>query len=312
MRRNSFNNKGSLTVEACICFPVFLCFFMLLLFFVKLACINLTLDMAVNETAKQIAASAYPVSFINELEDDIINKYGTQSIPTVREEVEKLPEYAGIGDESDVYTDILTGNLQQPDLEGMIGRIATDYKDGIIGYLIGEASDDYWSYKTGAKYSIAKMLMDDFIPNGLIEEQRLRFRLVEFPQGEEEYAARSSQYSELGFNRDGAIDITKDDVVVQVEYRFDIPIPLYGRKDIRMVHTAIEKAWLKGGCGVITSTQEGLELSDLQPKIVYVTRTGEKYHLGNCRYLHKSKIPMELEEAKQKYEPCKVCKPPVN
>jgi len=44
---------------------------------------------------------------------------------------------------------------------------------------------------------------------------------------------------------------------------------------------------------------------------VYVTRTGEKYHTGGCRYLHSSKIQTTLAEAKADgYDACKVCKPP--
>jgi hypothetical protein len=44
---------------------------------------------------------------------------------------------------------------------------------------------------------------------------------------------------------------------------------------------------------------------------VYVTKTGEKYHLGDCRYLKKSKIKTNLKWAKANdYDPCKVCEPP--
>lgn len=44
---------------------------------------------------------------------------------------------------------------------------------------------------------------------------------------------------------------------------------------------------------------------------VYVTKTGEKYHRGSCGYLSKSKIAMELSEAKAGgYTPCSRCKPP--
>ena len=46
--------------------------------------------------------------------------------------------------------------------------------------------------------------------------------------------------------------------------------------------------------------------------IVYITRTGKKYHTGDCRYLSKSKIPITLKEAIQiGYTPCSVCAPPV-
>jgi micrococcal nuclease len=41
---------------------------------------------------------------------------------------------------------------------------------------------------------------------------------------------------------------------------------------------------------------------------VYITRTGSKYHSGNCRYLSKSKIPISLKDAIVKgYSACSVC-----
>ena len=43
---------------------------------------------------------------------------------------------------------------------------------------------------------------------------------------------------------------------------------------------------------------------------VYVTRTGKKYHRASCRSLSKSKIPMSLAAAKQRYGPCGRCNPP--
>ncbi len=44
---------------------------------------------------------------------------------------------------------------------------------------------------------------------------------------------------------------------------------------------------------------------------VYVTKTGKKYHVGDCPTLKKTKIPMKLKNSvKAGYEPCKVCHPP--
>lgn len=44
--------------------------------------------------------------------------------------------------------------------------------------------------------------------------------------------------------------------------------------------------------------------------IVYVTRTGTKYHLASCKSLKSSVIPMSLAEACQHYDPCSICSPP--
>jgi hypothetical protein len=44
---------------------------------------------------------------------------------------------------------------------------------------------------------------------------------------------------------------------------------------------------------------------------VYVTKTGEKYHLGSCSYLRQSKIAISLSDAKsQGYGACSRCRPP--
>lgn len=45
-------------------------------------------------------------------------------------------------------------------------------------------------------------------------------------------------------------------------------------------------------------------------EVVYVTKSGSKYHKGTCHYLKKSKIKTTKTEAKNAgYSPCSVCKP---
>jgi hypothetical protein len=44
---------------------------------------------------------------------------------------------------------------------------------------------------------------------------------------------------------------------------------------------------------------------------VYVTATGERYHLSSCRTLRGKGRPISLGDAKRRgYTPCKVCQPP--
>ena len=45
-------------------------------------------------------------------------------------------------------------------------------------------------------------------------------------------------------------------------------------------------------------------------KIVYIAKTGKKYHLENCRTLRGEKEAIDLNESiKNGYEVCKICKP---
>ncbi|PKL42977.1 MAG: hypothetical protein CVV39_08740 [Planctomycetes bacterium HGW-Planctomycetes-1] len=45
--------------------------------------------------------------------------------------------------------------------------------------------------------------------------------------------------------------------------------------------------------------------------IVYVTKSGTKYHLANCQHLSQSSLPIKLQDAKARgYTPCSRCSPP--
>lgn len=44
--------------------------------------------------------------------------------------------------------------------------------------------------------------------------------------------------------------------------------------------------------------------------VVYITKSGSKYHKEKCRYLRSSKLKMSLKDAvRNGYQACKVCKP---
>lgn len=64
------------------------------------------------------------------------------------------------------------------------------------------------------------------------------------------------------------------------------------------------------GCSA-KDTEEKLSFASAAAEIVFITKTGEKYHREDCQYLRQSKIEISLEAAlKNGYEPCSVCKPP--
>lgn len=49
-----------------------------------------------------------------------------------------------------------------------------------------------------------------------------------------------------------------------------------------------------------------------EPLVVYITKTGEKYHTWGCQYLRQSQIAIYLDDAiAQGYSPCSRCNPPV-
>ena len=62
---------------------------------------------------------------------------------------------------------------------------------------------------------------------------------------------------------------------------------------------------------VVTTTRKAQTTVQKQVSEVYITDTGNKYHLSGCRCLKESKIPISLSEAKARgYGPCGICHPP--
>lgn len=327
------NKRGSLTVEACIAFPVFLFFFFMLIFFVKFACINITLNHAVSETAKQLATTCYPISFINEIEDEQAENSEKYNLPSFVEEKNKIKEYTVDGARTEL-SKYLSGEVTEFNIndtvnslaKNIVGNVKSDYQNGLRGFLYKSLEGKYYDIKAKAKYIAASQLMKSFYEGSYVNNKKLEFLLVELPQADAEFERRNNDSQYKNVCRDIGYFPGKDDVVVAVEYKTNIPLPFYGKKEISLRHVAVEKAWLHGGNGLSSdvvgdgsdtgsnsddngkSNYDEDEQDDKKEKIVYVTKTGIRYHKSGCRHLARSKIAIDINEAvEQGYTPCKVC-----
>lgn len=303
------NSRGSITVEACVVFPIFISVFFLLLFLIRFTCIGMALDYAVNEAAKEIAAAAYPISFVNELEDEKLQEYGNTKIPTLEEELEKLVIGMTGSRFDNMLGAIISEDLKETDFTNAVQDVLKDYSRGVIGNIIDVMAPAYWDMKSAFKYSAAEAIIRKHLESPLINQENIRLQLVEFPQGREEYSIRSSSeiYGKLGLIPEK--DFSRDDIVLQLSYDYKVNLPFLRPLNIQLIHTAVERAWINGSFGILTADDEGFNLES-EGRIVYITRTGIRYHVESCRYLRKSKIPIIIEEAEESgYTPCKVCKP---
>ena len=62
---------------------------------------------------------------------------------------------------------------------------------------------------------------------------------------------------------------------------------------------------------VVNNQNKSIPKSETASVLVYITRTGSKYHRDKCDYLRHSKIKITLEEAlEESYSPCSKCNPP--
>lgn len=58
----------------------------------------------------------------------------------------------------------------------------------------------------------------------------------------------------------------------------------------------------------VPSVSAGSAQRDRRECVVYITRTGARYHVDGCRYLRQSRIPVPKRVAEEEgYTPCRVC-----
>jgi micrococcal nuclease len=67
--------------------------------------------------------------------------------------------------------------------------------------------------------------------------------------------------------------------------------------------------WGAAAAATVATAASGTDDSANPGQVVYVTRTGTKYHRDGCSFLGRSKIPIALRDVGS-HEPCSVCKPP--
>jgi tetratricopeptide (TPR) repeat protein len=66
------------------------------------------------------------------------------------------------------------------------------------------------------------------------------------------------------------------------------------------------------GAGLPTTASLASEVrAHVHEPVVYVTKSGTKYHCEHCQHLRHGKRPIPLSEAARLYEPCAHCRPPV-
>lgn len=335
-KQGSDKVKGSVTVEACMAFPVFLCFFLLLIFFMRIVAMDMVLSYAANETAKQLAAAIYPIKFINELEDETFLGAESYQIPSFAEELESIKRYIAndTGKESENAFSHLISGYEAGEVNGgqateifnsSIRKALEGLESGVKSYVASKFGERYYEMKSEIKYSTASILCKKLIEGSYLDEKKLELTLVQIPQSVVENDIRSRDRAYMERCRTLGYVPGKEDVAIGLRYEVNIPIPFFDDRTVVLEHIGIERAWLRGGNGIYSkdlqsmAEAEGHEGSDegksvedsyeeLSGETVYITNTGQKYHKEDCPCLSASKKPIKLSHALEKgYGKCGVC-----
>lgn len=321
--------KGSLTVEATLASVVFISIMLLLVSLVKFVLIEYTITYCAHEGAKAIAESGYLVSLVNNIQEDMDDTYDA----TQKEEAKSLGKFAtstatsvaqswfsyGIGKQERKDGAKLVSGLTKTAVNSvfeLVKSIGTNF----YGYF----RDDINAMKNNFKYDFVCDVINDTIDQkGLpINRDKVVVELVKFPETKREYTVNS-----LGVNyiKNGFVpgkDFDKEDAVVVISYDASINLPFINKIDFTIRKVAVEKCWVNGGNGIVTSNSaKGVAekaigaiidaVVDFETKNnVYVVNGSSKYHSSKVCYKCSDKPVTEIKEFVAKgngYSACSSC-----
>ena len=144
-------------------------------------------------------------------------------------------------------------------------------------------------------------------------------RLFQFPQ--KSHIRDSSLYDNIFFQTDSVTEylgVSGIDKFDETDFGNDDRAANLAVSDHRPVWAVFSTVRDDDGSGAsagASAVGPSSELTEPEPEppeaeTVYITRTGKKYHREGCSSLRRSKIPISLVEAKQRYGPCGRCNPP--
>lgn len=280
------SKRGSLTVEAALVLPIFICVIMTFALLIKVAYVHSIIQHAITETAHEIASNSYVyyASGIADLQKSIDEGLEYNAMSAV-DDLNQLTEAYGniLSNAASAEIAGLTGinqikdNLQEGNIVAAIQEIRAVLSniDGLMeattgegqrfiaiidaviedpqsklvagGSLVGQQLFDY--IKTALGNAIAKSLMKKHLL--ILEGQSIDARLKQLNIKEMDFS--KSRYFIKENDTDDIIDIV-------VTYKLDIPLPIKFISEINIVQRSTVKAWMAGKNPPILYEKSGLKV----------------------------------------------------
>ncbi|MCT4563489.1 MAG: hypothetical protein N4A68_04145 [Maledivibacter sp.] len=285
IKKLSRRQRGSLTVEASLVLPIFICAILTIGFLTKIVYIHEVIQHGITEAANEMASSSYLyyVSGSYDIDDTLSSN--------LEEKKKKSEEH---------INNIVDCSKELYDCIGEIKAGSKDSNKDIADYpkdkIIGLASSIVKSELDKEKTHIGNTIIKQYIRKYGLTDSRLKKLDIE--------GLDFSHSSYLSSNQD--IDVI-------VKYNVNIPLPIRIVDNIPIVQRATARAWLGGDqyadADALADADE--DIGDKNKK-VYVSKKGSSYHRYGCYRIFKDIEALDLREVKKLgLQPCKKCLPPL-
>lgn len=327
------DNKGSMTVESCISFTLFIVVFLMLLTMVKFVMIEYILTYSANESAKSVADISYFVNVINTIQQDMDEQVDSHAESTMNFAEKKITKDLPTIVNAFIGYEISTGetNDSQKKSSAEAKKTTKLAQTGLNMYvdILKQIGTDFYGQFRGSVDEIKGSLKNTYVRGVIektlnekgiyLEKEKLVLEVVKFPETTREYNLNALN---IGYLSNGLVfnkDFKNNDAVVVISYKTKFKLPFFPAIELRFSKTAIEQCWINGGNGIVTKYEGDGLLSKVCDEIinfattkdVYIANNGNKYHSLNCSKLadvQKNKVK-ETDAIDNGYKACSLCKP---
>lgn len=314
--------RGSLTVEAALVLPIFICAILTIGFFTKIVYTHEIIQHAITEAVNEMASSSYLyyTSGIQDI-DNTINSELEEKKQKSQEHLDSITDCYrelnnSIGelksDSKDIYEGLGSGEVSGiPEwIDGTISEGENIQKNiGEIQSVIKDIGND----PKGEMISLAALIAKAGYDRGKTEIGNTLIRYYIGKHGITEDKLKNLNIKELDFSSSSYFN-NNQDIDVIVKYNIHIPLPIKFTDHIHIVQRATARAWM-GGDDNLSKPGKNEDDEETKNKVikVYVSEKGSKYHRFGCYHIFKEIEDIELQDAKKMgMKPCKTCDPPIN
>lgn len=243
---------GSVTVEAAIALPVFVCMIVTIVFLIKVVYTHEVIQHAIDETANEMANSSYlyHISGLQGVHDSVRDGIKSESELFESHISSVFDAYEGLSGELEEGSENAQDILES--LEDMLNAGEDAVENPLqelksVAFAISEGAFD--DLKTQVCIPIAKLYLKKYLKSHKIKNVDLRLRDLNVIQG-----FNGLDFSKSEFFADGNNNI---DIIVM--YKINIPVPVKIVPAILVVQRATAKAWLGGDGEGVANAQTGEE-----------------------------------------------------
>jgi hypothetical protein len=277
------NKKGSLTLEAAISLPIFMCVFLTIAFFMRVVYIQNNVQYALNGAANELSTYSYlySVSGFQELNDSVsgeMNKYGERASNHTKQ---LLEAFDAMGDNLQKGLDSVEGGLKNGDPE-QIENLKELYNQskisaGTVKNVLNEVEDDpksefvsiaslflgagYENIKGELSEPLIKFFMAKYLDNKIIKSGGSPGAYIFVKKGDDPLKAFSFK-SKL-FTDNKSIDIV-------VRYKIKTALPINIIPEIPMEQRVTVRGWLDGDASLLGSYEESSDEESIWDKAPFV------------------------------------------